>query len=120
MNFTKAIIVIALAYAYSVGVQAQELTPRAYWPAPKGTQLLSLGYSYVHGDSVPDITLPVTGLDSRIHSMHIGYLQTMSLWGRTANFVINVPYSDGDTVGACVWCLNDQPVPQTSRRREVP
>jgi len=33
---------------------AQELTPRAYWPAPKDTKLLILGYSHQSGDVVTD------------------------------------------------------------------
>ncbi len=41
---------------------AQELTPRAYWPAPTGTQLLTLGVSHVSGDMIPDPSLPLPGL----------------------------------------------------------
>jgi hypothetical protein len=93
---TTLIVVIAL---FSLAVQAQELTPRVYWPAPHGTQILSVGYSYVTGDTTPDPTLPVTAVDSDIRTALLGYRQTISLMGRTANIVFEAPYSDGDTAG---------------------
>lgn len=78
---------------------AQELTPRTYWPAPKGTRVASIGYSYVSGDIIPDPSLPITGVDSEISTLSLGYLQTVDLWGRTANVIIELPFSEGDTVG---------------------
>jgi hypothetical protein len=78
---------------------AQELTPRAYWPAPKGTRIASIGYSHVSGDTIPDPSLPITGVDSKINTVKIGFLETVELWGRTANIVFDVPYSDGETMG---------------------
>lgn len=76
---------------------AQELTPRAYWPAPKGTKVGTLGIAVTDGDLVPDPSLPITGLDSSIKTYVAGYLQTIELFGRTANVVFEVPYSDGTT-----------------------
>jgi hypothetical protein len=76
---------------------AQELTPRAYWPAPKGTKVGTLGIAITDGDLVPDPSLPITGLDSSITTYVAGYLQTIDLFGRTANIVLEVPYSDGTT-----------------------
>jgi hypothetical protein len=90
---------IFLALFSSRGLVAQEMTPRAYWPAPNGTRVVTLGYSHVSGDTVPDPSLPVTGVDSKIDTLNLGYLQTTSLWGRTANILVSVPYSDGDTSG---------------------
>jgi hypothetical protein len=78
---------------------AQEMTPRVYWPAPEGTQLVSIGYSHVTGDTTPDPTLPITSVDSDIDTLHLAYLHTISLLGRTANLVLEFPYSDGDTAG---------------------
>jgi len=78
---------------------AQELTPRAYWPAPKGTKVAIFGYSYSSGDVLMDPSIPVYGVDSKIHTGVLAYLQTISLWGRTANFVVELPYSWGTTKG---------------------
>ena len=92
-------ILSLLTLLSSWGLLAQEMTPRAYWPSPKGTRVVTLGYSHVSGDTVPDPSLPVTGVDSKIDTLNLGYLQTTSLWGRTANIVVSVPYSDGETFG---------------------
>lgn len=77
---------------------AQELTPRAYWPAPTGTQVLSIGAVHTSGDIIPDPSLPISGLDSEITSLHLGYLRTLDLFGRSANLIVNLPYATGDTI----------------------
>jgi hypothetical protein len=80
-------------------VAAQELSPRSYWPAPKGTRIAFLGYAYTSGDVLTDPSLPVVGVDSRLNNVTAGYLQTLSLWGRTSNLIIEVPYTWGTTEG---------------------
>jgi len=80
-------------------VFAQDLTPRAYWPAPKGTRLLALGYANQSGDVVTDASLPITGVDSKIHSAVVSYQQTVGLFGRTSNLQLQLPYYDGRTTG---------------------
>lgn len=78
---------------------AQELVPRAYWPAPKGTNVLVFGYQYSSGDVVTDPTLPLTGVDSRINAGSLAYQRTFSLFDRTANIQFAVPYVYGTTTG---------------------
>ncbi len=85
---------------YALVPSAQELSPRAYWPAPVGTQVATVGYSHASGDVVPDRSLPLTGVDSSIDSVYFGYRQTFNLWDRTANITLDVPYVDGTTVGS--------------------
>lgn len=99
MQFLAAFLVIFLGAGYlsPVSVSAQELTPRAYWPTPQGTHFLSVGYTYVSGDTIPDPTLPISAVDSEIHTALLGSRRTFSLLGRTANLAIELPYSDGET-----------------------
>lgn len=78
---------------------AQELTPRAYWPAPEGTKVLVIGYQYSAGDIVTDPSLPVTGVDSKINYALAGFVYNFGLAGRTANVQINLPYSWGESEG---------------------
>jgi hypothetical protein len=78
---------------------AQELTPRLYWPAPKGTQVLVAGYSYSSGDILFDRTIPLYDVDSDINVGILAYLKTLSLWGRSSNIMIELPYSWGTTKG---------------------
>lgn len=79
---------------------AQELTPRAYWPAPHGTKILITGYAYSKGDIVTNPSLPLVGVDSRISTGVVAYRQTVNLAGRTANVQIEIPYVDANTTGA--------------------
>jgi hypothetical protein len=87
----------ACLFAGSAG--AQELSPRAYWPAPVGTKLLVAGYQFASGDVVTDASLPVTGVDSRIHTGLLAYQQTFGVAGRTSNLQVEMPYTSGTTTG---------------------
>lgn len=98
MKITAAVL-LAIFMLQGPRLAAQEMTPRAYWPAPKGTRIATIGLSHVSGDTIPDPSLPIPGVDSDIATLQVGYLQTLSLLGRTANLILEVPYSDGDTVG---------------------
>ncbi|MEE4172616.1 MAG: transporter [Xanthomonadales bacterium] len=78
---------------------AQELSPRAYWPSPVGTRVLVSGYSYATGDVLLDPTIPLYGVDSRINTLFFGYLQSFDFAGRSANVLVEAPYSWGTTRG---------------------
>ena len=93
---------LALVVAGLCGVPrlaAQELTPRAYWPAPRGIKVVILGYSHVNGDVLFDPSIPLYGVKSRVRTGILAYLQTYRLWGRTANVVAELPYSWGSSEG---------------------
>ena len=81
---------------------AQELTPRAYWPAPKGINVAVIGYVYAQGDVLFDPTIPLYGVDSEVNIAVLAYLRTFSLWGRTSNLVVEVPYQWSTTKGILV------------------
>ncbi len=89
----------------SVDALAQDLTPRTYWPAPKGTRVLVFGYAHQTGDVVTDPSIPITGVDSRIDSAVLAYQQTIDLFGRTGNVQLELPYVDGTTTGM----VSDEP-----------
>jgi len=99
MSRCKAVLVWVVCSLWAAGAAAQELSPRSYWPAPRGTKILVSGYIYSSGDVLTDPSLPVYNVDSRIHTAVLGYLQTFSLWGRTTNIVAELPYSRGTTKG---------------------
>ena len=84
---------------WATEVAAQELTPRLYWPAPKGTKVLVTGYSYVAGGVIFDRTIPISDADSKINSSVLAYLQTIDLWGRSSNLMVELPYAWGNTKG---------------------
>jgi hypothetical protein len=84
---------------WAAEIVAQEMTPRVYWPAPKGTKVLISGYSYATGDILFDQSIPIKDADSRINSGVLAYLQTINLWGRTSNILISLPYAWGTSRG---------------------
>ena len=84
---------------WSIATLAQELAPRAYWPAPAGTNVLVLGYQYSAGDIVTDPSLPIAGVESNINFAQVSYQRTLSLFGRTTNMQFNLPYTRGSTEG---------------------
>ena len=92
-------IVAGLFLSLIPRMSAQELSPRTFWPAPKGTKVAVFGYSYSFGDVLVDPSLPVEGVDSRINTGFLAYMQTFNLGGRTANFLLEQPYSWGTTKG---------------------
>jgi len=108
MNFRTCKLLVITLFLYPLSAGAQELSPRAYWPAPVGTQVLTAGYSYMTGDIIPDRSLPLTGVDSSINSMILGYRHTLSLWDRMTNITVEAPYIDGSTVGTREGELNLQ------------
>ena len=59
--FMLCLALLAISF-WSTAAHAQELAPRAYWPAPKGTNVLVFGYQYSTGDIVTDPSSPITGV----------------------------------------------------------
>jgi hypothetical protein len=78
---------------------AQELTPRLFWPTPKGTKVLVAGYSYSAGGLFFDYSIPIEDADSTINTGILAYTQTLGLFGRTSNILLNLPYSEGTAKG---------------------
>jgi hypothetical protein len=100
LNGRIACIVWLLMQALMCGtVSAQELTPRAYWPTPNGTNVFVVAYQKSTGDIVTDPSLPLTGVDSDIDYLQLSYQRTFSLGGRTATMQLSLPYSRGETAG---------------------
>lgn len=95
----RAFTLAVLCFLFATAGMAQEMSPRFYWPAPKGTKVLVLGYSRSSGDVLMDPSIPVYGVDSKISTGFLGYLQTFAIGGRTANLVLELPYSWGTTKG---------------------
>ncbi len=92
-------VLLAALSLWSAATFAHEFAPRAYWPAPKGTNVLVVGYQYSGGDIVADPSLPIAGMESDINLALVSYLRTLSLFGRTTNLQFNLPYTRGSTEG---------------------
>ena len=94
-----ALFVASLIAAGTNIATAQELTPRAYWPAPAGTKVANFAYQYSTGDVITDPSLPVVGVDSKLHGFSFSLSQTFGMLGRTSSVQVTLPYSGGTSEG---------------------
>ena len=73
---------------------AQSLTPRAFWPAPRGVKVASVGLSFNTGEVVTDPSLPVEDLEANVMILQAAYVQFFSLAGRTASTTVAQAWAD--------------------------
>ena len=99
MNVWRVALVWVICSLWAAELTAQELTPRLYWPSPKGTKVLVTGYSYITGGVIFDRTIPISDANSRINTSILAYMQTIELWGRSSNLMVELPYAWGNTKG---------------------
>jgi hypothetical protein len=89
-----AVLFIGLCGAIPL-CRAQGLSPRAYVIAPVHSNALTLTYSFQDGNIVFDPTLPISNSRGRISTEIASYFHTMSLFGRSSNVTVLLPYSVG-------------------------
>jgi len=93
------LIQIVLSAAIAGNVAAQEMEPRAYSPAPRGTQFVLLTYGHQSGDVLLDASLPLKDVSVKLNAASLGYGRTFNLAGRQANVAVLVPYIWGTAAG---------------------
>jgi hypothetical protein len=77
----------------------QEMEPRAYSPAPVGTQFVFATYGYQSGDVLLDASLPLTDVSIKLNAGTFGYGRAFNLAGRQANVAVLFPYIWGTAQG---------------------
>lgn len=82
----------ATLFIICAAAAAQELEPRAYSPAPTGTNFAILTYSHSHGDVLPDATVPIQDASLQFNSASLGYYHAFGLFGRQTTVTLGVPY----------------------------
>jgi Putative MetA-pathway of phenol degradation len=70
----------------------QDLEPRAYSPAPVGTNFVAVTYGHSSGDFLPDPTLPIQNASLQFNNANLGYYHAFGLFGRQASVSLLVPY----------------------------
>lgn len=70
----------------------QDLEPRAYSPAPVGTNFVAVTYGHSSGDFLPDPTLPIQNASLQFNNVNLGYYHAFGLFGRQASVSVLVPY----------------------------
>ena len=97
-SLTCGLLLLAMSLVCRAGF-AQELTPRAYWPAPVGTNVFGVGYQLSTGDVLTDPSLPIYGVDSTLNGASLTYQRFFGLFNRTATVQLSLPYAWGRTEG---------------------
>jgi hypothetical protein len=83
----------------TTSVNAQELEPRAYSPAPVGVNFLIGSYSRSSGEVLLDPSIPVTNVSAKVQVSSIGYARTFGLFGRSSSAGLVLPYVAGSLSG---------------------
>ncbi len=99
-HFLLRLTLIASALALWGGRgMAQELEPGLYQNAPLHMNAAVLGYTYSSGNVLFDATLPVEGGHAKTHTIALGYLRTIGIFGHSAKVDVQVPIGWGDFEG---------------------
>ena len=86
---------IGAAVAYSLSgapAAAQSIEPRAYAPAPVGTNFLILAAARAHGPLETDPALPLSDIDLKARGVVLAYTRALNLLGKSAKFDVVVPF----------------------------
>jgi hypothetical protein len=75
------------------------MEPGAYWPLPKGLNVLTLANSFSWGDLNFEPSLPIEEAQATINGTAVAYTRTFGLLGRSANLTTTLPIVVGDVEG---------------------
>ncbi len=78
---------------------AQQLEPRAYAPAPVGTNFFGVAYLYSTGGVAVDPSVPIENVKARINGVAPYAGHTFGLFGRLASIGVVVPMARGTVSG---------------------
>jgi hypothetical protein len=81
-------------------IDAQELEPRAYSPAPVGLNFILVAGSRSTGEVLLDPSVPIDDIRATVDAGVAGYGHTFGLWGNSASIALVVPYAWADVSGS--------------------
>ena len=79
---------------FSQSATGQSIEPRAYSPAPVGTNFAIVAYSESRGAIPSDPALPLSDIDLKVRAILLAYARSFDLFGKSAKFDIIVPAAD--------------------------
>ena len=81
------------------GATAQDLTPGAYWPIPRGLNIVTALNSFNVGDVAFEPSAPIDEASARINTTVGAFTRAFGLAGRSANASVSVPVVAGHLEG---------------------
>jgi hypothetical protein len=93
----------ALFVSFSMrALRGQDLTPRAYLITPCRANAVTLVWSFFDGSINLNGVLPASGATGRYNVEIANYYHSFGVLGRSANFVMTLPYGEGHFDGTVV------------------
>lgn len=80
-------------------LRAQDLAPRAYLITPYHSNAVTLTWSFYDGSINFNGSLPSSDATGRYHVGVFNYYHSFGVFGRSANFVVALPYAEGNFRG---------------------
>jgi Putative MetA-pathway of phenol degradation len=78
---------------------AQDLTPGAYWPIPRGINVVTALHSFNLGDVAFDPSAPIEDASATINTSVVAFTRAFRLGARSANASVSVPVVAGHLEG---------------------
>ena len=78
---------------------AQDVQPRVFSPAPVGTNVIGLAYSYSTGAVLFDKSIPIEDAEGNIHSVALAFSRSMGILGMSGRFDVVLPMVTGQWKG---------------------
>jgi hypothetical protein len=92
-------VLFAALVLLPVCASAQELEPGAYWPLPRGLNIMTAVNSINWGDVTFDPALPVDDARATINTTGVAFARAFALAGRSANASVMLPVTAGHVEG---------------------
>lgn len=92
-----AIAVFCLLFA--TGLNAQDVQPKVYTPAPVGVNVVTLGYAFSSGAVLFDKTILIEDAAGDIHSVTAAYSRSIDVFGMAGRADVALPFVTGDWNG---------------------
>ena len=78
---------------------AQELEPRLLTNVPVGMNFALVGYGYASGNILLDPSVPIEGLNSKLHTVVGAYLRSIKIFGLSGKVDMILPWASGNWEG---------------------
>ena len=100
MSALRRCLIGAIVLFFSAaGAQAQELEPGAYWPIPRGLNILSAIGAINWGEVTFEPSLPVDEASARIGTTAVAFTRAFGMKRRSANVLVMLPIVGGHLKG---------------------
>ena len=99
MSLSRGWLAASLLLVLPLTAAAQELEPGAYWPIPKGLNIVTVVNNINWGDVAFDPAAPIDEASATINTTAVAYARAFALMGRSANASVMVPIVAGHVEG---------------------